>query len=260
MLAACSTTPESNDEYEGWTAERFYTEAKSELRDENYKKAITLYETLETRYPFGRYAKQAQLDVGYAYYKYSEPDAALAAADRFIKLHPRNPKVDYAYYLKGLVNYNRSIGFLERFVPTDSSQRDPGAARESFNDFQILIDKFPNSHYVADARQRMIALRNNLALYEIHVASYYMKKNAYVAAAERGVYVIENYQRTPAVPLALKIMKAAYTKMAMNDLAADAERVYQLNYANGIPGSVNTNLYDESWAKSFWDIVGLDED
>lgn len=258
-LAACSSTPETEDEFSEWTAERFYNEAKSALRDENYKKAIELYETLEIRFPFGRYATQAQLDIGYAYYKYNEPDSALGAANRFIKLHPRNPNVDYAYYLKGLVNYNRSIGFLERFIPTDSSQRDPGAARDAFKDFQILVDKFPQSRYTPDAKQRMIALRNNLAMYEIHVARYYMKREAYVAAAERGTYIIENYQRTPAVPLALKIMQSAYSKMEMNDLAADAARVYELNYAEGIPGEY-ADLDSDSWAESIWDFIGLDED
>lgn len=255
----CSTTPESQDEYHDWTDERFYQEAKEALTEESYQRAIKLYENLETRFPFGRYAAQAQLDVAFAYYKNNEPDAALAATDRFIKLHPRNRHVDYAYYLKGLINYNRSIGFLERFIPTDSAQRDPGAAREAFKDFLLLIDKFPKSRYNNDARQRMIALRNNLAMSEIHIARYYMKRHAYVAAADRGVYVIEKFQQTQAVPLALKIMEATYKKMAMDDLAADTARVFELNYANGIPNSEISELRDTSVAEDVWEFLGLDE-
>ncbi|MGH8547428.1 MAG: outer membrane protein assembly factor BamD [Methylococcales bacterium] len=259
ILAACASVSEKKDEKADWTAEQFYNEAKQALRDERYDKAIQLYETLETRFPFGIYATQAQLDIGYAYYKSDEPDSATAAADRFIKLHPRHPNVDYAYYLKGLVNYNRSIGFLERFIPTDSSQRDPGSARDAFRDFQALVDKFPASRYAADSRQRMIALRNNLAIYEIHVGRYYMKKGAYVAAVERMKYIIENYQRTPAIPIALKIMEAAYKELAMNNLATDAARVYAMNYTNGIPNSEYTDL-NQSLAEDIWDFIGLDED
>ncbi len=258
-LLGCSGLADKKDEYADWTAEKFYTEAKQALRDERYEKAIKLYETLETRFPFGIYAAQAQLDIGYAYYKSDEPDSAIAATDRFIKLHPRHPNVDYAHYLKGLVNYNRSIGFLERFIPTDSSQRDPGSAREAFKDFQTLVDSFPTSRYAADSRQRMVALRNNLAIYEIHVGRYYMKREAYVAVVERMTYVIENYQRTPAVPIALKIMEAAYKELAMNDLAADAARIYALNYGNGIPNSEYTEL-NRSVAEDIWDIIGLDDD
>ena len=260
LVTGCSTTPVPKDEYHDWTDQRFYQEAREALTNEGYQRAIKLYENLETRFPFGRYATQAQLDVAFAYYKYNEPDAALAAADRFIKLHPRNPHVDYAYYLKGLINYNRSIGFLERFIPTDSSQRDPGAAREAFKDFQLLIDKFPNSRYNADARQRMVALRNNLAMNEIHVARYYMKRHAYVAAAERCVYVIEKFQQTQAVPLALKIMESAYKKMAMEDLSADTTRIFKLNYANGIPNSEISDAKDTTVVEDIWDFIGLEED
>lgn len=258
-LTGCSELSTKKDEQADWSAERFYNEARQALRDERYSKAIKLYETLESRFPFGAYASQAQLDIGYAYYKSDEPESAIAAADRFIKLHPRHPNVDYAHYLKGLVNYNRSLGFLERFIPTDSSQRDPGSARDSFKDFQILMEKFPDSRYAADSRQRMIALRNNLAIYEIHVGRYYMKRKAYVAAVERMIYVIENYEGTPAVPIALKILQAAYKEMAMDDLASDAARVYAINYENGIPNSEYSEL-NHSLAEDIWNFIGLDED
>ena len=176
FLIGCSLLEDKQDKEAGWSAKKFYEEAKAVLDRGNYDKAIKLYEKLEARYPFGLYAAQAQLDIAYAYYKFEEPDSAIAAADRFIKLHPRNPHVDYAYYLKGLVNYNRGIGFLGRFIPTDTSQRDPGPANDAYRDFSELTKRFSQSRYFEEAKQRMVALKNNLAMYEIHVARYYFKK------------------------------------------------------------------------------------
>jgi len=262
-LSGCNTLSgvleDKTDKYEGWSVEKFYDEAKNAAKSENYEKAIRLYEILESRYPFGQYAAQAQLDVAYAYYKYDEPESAIAAADRFIKIHPLNPHVDYAYYLKGLVNYNRGIGFLERFFPTDSSQRDPGSARDALQDFSVLIQKFPDSRYGEDSGQRIIALKNNLAMYEIHVARYYMKRKAYVAAADRGNYVIENYPRTQAIPLALEIMRKAYEKMELAGLTAGVARVYDYNYAEGIPDSDGVKVRDSTLAEDIWEFIGLDE-
>lgn len=250
---------EPTDEYADWTAEQFYREAKEALTEQRYPKAVKLYEKLEARYPFGTYATQAQLDIAFAYYKNDEPDSAIAAVDRFIKLNPTHPNVDYAYYLKGLVNYNRGIGFIDRFLPTDPSQRDPGAALDSYNDFQTLIDRFPNSKYADDAKQRIVALRNNLALYEIHVADFYMRREAYLAAARRCAEVVRKYERTQAVPQALKIMEQAYRKLEMNDLADDAARVYALNYAQGAPGGAKDLIYEPSAAERIWDFIGLEK-
>jgi outer membrane protein assembly factor BamD len=245
------------DEYVGWDDAKFHQQAKQALDDQNFQKAITLYEALEARYPFGDYAAQAQLNVGYAYYKNDDPESALAAADRFIKVHPRNPNVDYAYYLKGLVNYNRGIGFIDRFLPTDSSQRDPGNAKDAYDNFQELIRRFPNSRYAPDSRLRMVALRNNMGMYELHVADFYMRRKAYVAAVNRANHIIKEYQRTPAVPHALKIMQQAYTELGMHDLAADSERVYNLNYPNGIPPIA---AYKEpTLMQHAWDAIGLDK-
>lgn len=243
------------DEYKDWDEQRFHDQAKEALDNKNFQKAVTLYESLEARYPFGDYTPQAQLNVAYAYYKNDDPEAALAAADRFIKTHPRNPSVDYAYYLKGLVNYNRGIGFIDRFLPTDASQRDPGPARDSFDNFQELIRRFPNSQYAEDAKQRMVALRNNLAMYEVHVADFYMRRKAYVAAVNRANHVIKEYQRTPAVPLALQIMQDGYSKLGLDELAADADRVFKLNYPNGAPVS---DYKDEGMVQKAWDAMGLD--
>ncbi|MCQ8104492.1 outer membrane protein assembly factor BamD [Methylomonas sp. SURF-2] len=244
------------DEYVGWDDAKFHQQAKEALDNKNYQKAITLYEALEARYPFGDYAAQAQLNVAYAYYKNDDPEAALAAVDRFIKVHPRNPNVDYAYYLKGLVNYNRGIGFIDRFLPTDSSQRDPGNAKDSYDNFQELIQRFPQSKYVPDARLRMVALRNNLGMYEVHVADFYLRRKAYVAAVNRANHIIKEYQRTPAVPHALVIMRDAYTKLGMDDLAADTDRVFKLNYPNGIPVA---DYKERTLIEQTWDAIGMDK-
>ena len=249
-------TESDTDKYTDWDAKQFQTEAKKAMEAENYRKAIELYEKLESRYPFGEHAAQMQLDIAYAYFKNDEPDAAIAAADRFIKIHPRNPSVDYAYYLKGLVNYNRSIGFIERYLPTDISQRDPGNARQAYSIFEELLRRFPISKYAPDAKQRMIALRNNLAMYEIHVARFYLRRRAYIAAANRASNVIEQYQRTPAVPYALQIMQEAYTKLGMDNLAGDAERVYAQNYPDGPPA---TEFKQKTIVQDIWDFIELDK-
>ncbi len=229
-LGGCSLLPDQIDNTKNWSAERFYTEAKDAMNVHDYATAIKHFETLEARYPFGRYAQQAQLEVIYAYYKDNEAVSAVAAADRFIKLYPRHPYVDYAYYLKGLANFNTSRGLIERYVPQDASQRDPGAARQSFQDFSDLVKRFPNSKYTKDASLRMAYLRNNLAKYEVNVATYYMKRGAYVAATNRAKNVVESYQRTPSVPDALGILAKAYKVMGLDDLSADALRVLELNY------------------------------
>jgi len=246
----------SDQEYTDWDAKKFHEQAKSSMEAKNYQKAIKLYETLESRYPFGDYAAQTQLDVAYAYYKNDDPEAAIAAVDRFIKIHPRNPSVDYAYYLKGLVNFNRSIGFIERFLPTDATQRNPSNVKEAYDNFDELVRRFPNSKYAPDAKQRMLALRNNLAMYEIHVARFYIKRRAYVAAANRGSYVVKEFQRTPAVPYALKVMEEAYTKLGLDDLAADAKRVYDQNYPDGPPVA---EYREGTFVHQLWDYFGLDQ-
>jgi len=244
------------DLYGGWNAEKFRTEAKKSVDAGAYEKAIKLYEALESRYPFGESSAQTQLDIAYAYYKNSDPDSALAAADRFIKINPRSPGVDYAYYLKGLVNYNRGIGFVDRFLPTDTSQRDPGTASEAYDNFAELIRRFPSSKYVPDAQLRMIALRNNLAMHEVHVARYYMKRKAYIAAANRAAAVVEKYQRTPAVPYALQVMQEAYTELDMKDFANDAKRVYELNYPDGPPVPEHKI---STLSHRVWDFIGLEK-
>lgn len=229
-LAGCSLWGKKEDKTKDWSAQRLFNEAKTSMDDGDYETAINYFEKLDSRYPFGALAEQAQLDVAFCYYRYDEPASALAAADRFIKLHPRHPNVDYAYYLKGLVNFTQAKGILARFIRTDMSQRDTASARQSFDAFADLVRLFPNSRYAADARQRMIYLKNTLAEHEVHVADYYMRRGAYVAAANRARYVVENYQTTPAVPDALVIMVKAYTLLKLKDMAAESLRVLKLNY------------------------------
>jgi len=229
FLAGCASvgTP---DETSGWSAEQLYSEGKEALQDGNYEIALELFSKLEARYPYGRYAQQAQLETIYAHYRAKEPAAAIAAAERFIKLHPRHPYVDYAYYMRGLASFYPGENFLERYFPQDKSQRDPQTARQAFNYFRELVTRFPRSRYSPDAVQRMTHLRNNLAEYELKVADYYLRRGAHLAAANRGKYVLENYPGAPAVPGALVTMIQAYRHMEMKELAADALRVLKQNY------------------------------
>lgn len=243
------------DDCVDWDASKFSSKAKKALEDGNYDKSIKIYEALEARYPFGPDSGQTQLNIAYAYFKNGDHDAAISTADHFIKTNPRSAHVDYAYYLKGLVNYKRDIGFIDRYLPTDGSQRDPGSANEAYNIFAELLRRFPNSHYVPDVKRRMMGLKNKLAMHEVNVARYYIKRKAYVAAANRATGVVEKYQRTPAIPHALKIMQEAYTKLEITELANDAERVYQENFAHAPP----ENTQNVTLAQKVWDFIGLDE-
>lgn len=228
ILTGCASEP--TNETDGWTAERLYSEAKEALQNSDYEKAIKYYELLEAHYLFEKITQQAQLEAMYAYYKNEEPESALVAADRFIRLNPRHPDVDYAYYIKGLVNFESSHGALDRFLPLDRSQRDQSRLLKSFEDFGELVKLFPNSKYSKDARQRMLYLRNTLAEYELNVAKFYLQRGAYLAAANRAKTVIESYQRTAAVPEALTILAKTYKIMGIVDLSDDALKVLKLNY------------------------------
>lgn len=238
-LGGCGLLPEVKDETAGWSAQKIYSEAKDNLNEGNYERAVKLFETLESRYPFGRYAQQAQLEVAYAYYKDNEPISAIAACDRFIKLHPNHPNVDYAFYLKGLANFNDDLGLLGNLVDQDMSERDPKAAGDAFLSFKELVTRFPNSKYAEDSTARMKYLVNALANHEVHVAKYYLKRKAWVAAANRAKEVLTTYPDAPAAEEALAIMVMAYDKLGLTDLRNDAQRVLKLNfphskYANGV--------------------------
>lgn len=222
----------AEDETVGWTAQRLYEEAKEELSRGAYDKAIGYFEKLEARYPFGRYAQQSQLEVAYAYYRNNDPASAIAACDRFIKLHPNHPAVDYAYYLKGVVNFYEDQSALAKWSGQDPTERDPRSARDSFVAFKELVARYPKSKYAADATSRMNFLVNGLASHEVHVARYYLARGAYIAAANRAQYAVQTYPETPAVQEALYIAARSYEKLGMKDLQADAERVLRTNFPN----------------------------
>jgi len=255
LLAGCASLRSEKDETVGWSAQRLYGEAKDEMNARNWERAIKLLEKLEARYPYGRYAQQAQLDVAYAHWKNNDRAAALAAADRFIKLYPNHPHVDYAYYLKGLVNFNENRGLLAALDDPDMTDRDPRASREAFEAFREVVTRFPHSKYAEDAAARMRYLVNALAQHEVHVARYYMKRGAYVAAANRAQYALKHYPQAPAIEEAVFIMVKAYDALGLTDLRDDAERVMRLNFPDSKylkPGGYRRHvpwwkLWDPDW-------------
>jgi len=226
-LAGCSR--EERDETR--SAEELYVDAKAALEGRNYQTAIDRYRRLTTLYPFGRHAEQAQLDMAYAMQQGRQPEEALTTLDRFIRTYPTHPNVDYAWYLKGLVHYDEAMGMLRRLFPGQVVDRDQESARRAFLDFQELIQRFPQSRYVADARQRMVFLRNVLAEYEITVGEYYFRRKAYIAAVNRARYVIENYPGAPANINALELMERSYQKLDLPQLAADTNQVLEYNFS-----------------------------
>ncbi len=232
LCAGCSLFKDREEPDLGFekTEEQYYEAARKKLDKHDYDGAIEELNNLETRYPFGRYAEQAQLEIIYAHYRAFEPEAARSAAERFIRLHPQHPNVDYAYYMRGLATFIEGRGLFERFLPTDLTQRDPGAARDSFAYFAQLLSRFPDSPHASDAEARMVYLRNLLAAYEVHAARFYLRRKAYVAALNRGRYVVENFQETPAVPDALAIMVASNMYLNLNEPAEKSLKVLRLNY------------------------------
>jgi len=232
LLSGCGMADKPNDPTAGWSAARLYQEAKEELDGRNYTQAIKLYESLEARYPYGRFAQQAQLEVAYAYYKQNEQASAVAAIDRFLKLYPNNDNVEYAMYLKGLVWFNEDRGLLAGLSDQDPSERDSKGARDAFDAFKELLQRFPDGKYTADATARMKYLVNSLAWNDVHVARYYMKRGAYIAAANRSQSALTTYPGAPALEEALFIMVKAYDALGMNDLRDDADKVMHKNFPN----------------------------
>jgi outer membrane protein assembly factor BamD len=227
LTGACSS---SKSKKKGLTADQVYEMAKKDMNNGDYGNAIKAYEELESRFPFANVARQGQLDLMYAYYKNREPESAEDQADQFIRENPAHPRVDYAYYVKGLATFEGVPNFLERWFNADLAKRPPIDARKSFQAFQSLLQRFPTSEYAADATQRMVFLRDRLANYEVAVASYYLDRGAYVGAINRAKYTLENYDGTPATREALHIMVASYDKLGMPDLSANAQRVLVENF------------------------------
>jgi len=248
-LTACGLLPEKADETKNWSAAKLYDEARAEMDGAHYEAAIKLFEKLESNYPFGTYAAQAQMEIAYAHYKSQDQAEALAAVERFIKLHPNHPQVDYMYYLRGLINFNDQLGFFNALYSQDPSERDPKATREAFTAFKALVDKFPNSKYAPDSIARMNYLINAMAQYEVHVANYYYRRGAYLASLNRAMAAVTDYTDAPAREEALFIMIRSYDKLGMPDLRDDTQRVFLRNYPNS--RFIRARGGDEPWW-NFW--------
>lgn len=229
LLGGCSTTPEDQPDRQ---AAELYNTARAARERGDFQMAVDRLEELEAKYPFGVYAEQAQLDIIYAYYKQGETDSAVAAADRFIRLNPRHPKVDYAYYMKGVAEQERGSNSLQDWFNLKRYKRDPEPLHRAFNSFRTLIQRFPESDFVADARERMKAIRAKLAEHELYVARFYAERNAWVAAANRASTIVTRYPKTPSVDGALELLKQSYDKLGAEGLSEDVMRVIRLNLPN----------------------------
>ncbi len=241
VLALCGCSSKNKDQYAGLNAADIYALGQLHEKKENFHLAIKDYEALEARFPYGEYADKAQLGLAYSYYKKGDASLALAEIERFIRMYPRHTRVDYAYYLKGLINFDQNMSFLFRHTPVDRSLRDPSQAQDGFKDFKEFLERFPNSEYADDARTRAQSLRNQLANYELHIADYYMKRGAFIAAANRANAILKQFATTPAVPKALNILVQAYTKMGMKNLADKALTMLEVNFPH-------SNEYKEALA------------
>jgi outer membrane protein assembly factor BamD len=210
--------------------DEMFASAHESLQRGNYERAIRYYQRLIARFPFGLYTEQAQLELAYAQFRASKPDEAISTVDRFLKTYPTHAKADYAQFLRGVINFQREASFLGRFVSIDASKRDQGAQRQSFIDFSKLVRDFPDSVHTDEARQRMVYLRNGMARHDVQIGQYYLRRGAYVAAVNRSIHVVENFQQAPEAGDALAIMVEAYQRMGEQTLADDTRRVLELNH------------------------------
>ncbi|TDT37132.1 Beta-barrel assembly machine subunit BamD [Halospina denitrificans] len=225
LLAGCASR-----DAETLPEEEYYEQARQSMNAGNFESAQRNLESLETYYPFGRYAEQAQLDLIFARYQNLDLQGARSAADRFLRLNPQSENADYALYMRGVASYNMDLGLAARYFPIEVAGRDPGEQRQAFDDFQQLVNRYPNSEYAPDARQRMIAIRNRLAGAELEAAQYYIKREAYIAALNRAKSVVEDFNRTPAVEEALVIMAEMYSRLRLDEEKRDTTRVLAQNF------------------------------
>jgi outer membrane protein assembly factor BamD len=253
FLGGCGLfSGKEDDETAGWSAQRLYGEAKDAMASKEWAQAVKYFEKLEARFPHGRFAQQAQLEIAYAHWKDGERASAIAAADRFIKLYPNHQNVDYAYYLKGLINFNENEGLLTFLTTPDMSDRDPKGSRDAFEAFKEVVTRFPESKYAEDSAARMRYLVNALASHEVHVARYYMRRTAYLAAANRAQYAIQHYPQAPAVEEAVHILVRAYDALGMTDLRDAADRVMQKNFPDSAYLKGGPRKPDVPWWR-IWD-------
>jgi outer membrane protein assembly factor BamD len=243
LLSACAGA--DKDETASYTAKELYDEAQSSIDAAEFQTAVKHLESLEARYPFDPYAKQAQLEIAYAYYKFEELDQATSAVERFARLHPRDPHMDYVYYLKGLINFNRGQGLLDDWFPREPSRHDPAVLEQAFNDFATLVRRFPNSEYAGDAHQRMIYLRNQLAEKEILIARFYIERKSWLSAAKRGKAVLQRFPRTIWTKEALDIMLLSYKKLELAELADGVQRVIDYNDFSDIATTINPDDFGD---------------
>ncbi|WP_128113741.1 outer membrane protein assembly factor BamD [Polynucleobacter necessarius] len=230
ILSGCAGSEGQKDDTDIWSETRLYSEATDKLNDADFAKCGKYFDKLEARFPFGPYSQQAQINAAYCYWKAQEQTQALVAIDRFIKLHQGSPTLDYAYYLKALITFNDDLGWLGKFTGQDLSERDPKAAKEAFESFKTVVERFPDSKYAPDSLDRMRYIVNSLAEADVIVARFYYQRGAYLAAANRAQLVIRDYDRAPAVEEALYILTKSYEKLGMVDLSNDAARVFKLNF------------------------------
>ncbi|HMW73958.1 MAG TPA: outer membrane protein assembly factor BamD [Cellvibrionaceae bacterium] len=242
LISGCSSKKEEKISSE----QKLYEKAQLALNASNWDSAIKALQLIEEHYPFGSYGEQSQLEIIYAHYEADQFDEAIAAADRFIRLHPQHRNTDYAYYMRGMASFNKERSFLSSLLSIDNTNRDPGAAKDSLAQFTDFLTRYPKSPYAPDAQKRMVYLRNVLARYEIHVANYYFKRGAYLAAANRGRYVVENFQTTPAVPDALAVMAQAYFLLKRDDLAENTVKVLASNFPDH-PALDKSGQFDRSY-------------
>lgn len=239
------------------SAAQLYRKANGEMQGNRFADAVESYTLLESRYPFGRYAQQAQLELAFLYYRQNETDKAIQSADRFIKLNPQHPSIAYAHYIKGLAYFDRSKTLLNLILPRNPSDKDPASLLAAFETFDTLIQKYPDSDYADDAKQRMIFLRNELAEHELTVADFYMRRGAYVAAANRAKYIMNKYQGAPVMPQAVHMLELAYRQLGINDLAYDTHKIYAANYLNNDGGLLDPSYATTkiSCATNVWDRI-----
>jgi len=234
LLAAAGCSSHKVREDKKVTPDALYKKAHKSLNAYDFNSAIKTYEQLTARFPFTDEARQARLDLIYAYYRAGENESATDAADTFIRENPTHPRVDYAWYIKGLVDFERQPNAIEGLFHADLSKRPPSNARKSYAAFKTVVEQYPKSEYAHDSLQRMVYLRDRLANYEVHVARYYYKRGAYVAAAQRAKGTIEQYDGAPAVRDALEILIASYDRLDLLPLAAESRQVYAYNYSSDV--------------------------
>ncbi len=252
LLGGCAGSDGSKDDTDIWSEAKLYSEATDKLNDADFAKCGKYFEKLEARFPFGPYSQQAQINAAYCYWKAQEQTQALVAIDRFIKLHQGSPNLDYAYYLKGLITFNDDLGWLGKFTGQDLSERDPKAAKEAFESFKVVVERFPNSKYAPDALDRMRYIVNSLAEADVLVARFYYQRGAYLAAANRAQLVIRDYDRAPAVEEALYILTKSYEKLGMIQLSNDSARVFKLNFPDSQMMETGQRVKKERRWWQFW--------